>query len=416
MAALALVAGACGGGGDEEEATEDTVALEEIEPIVDIDPCDLIDEGTASTLSGADVEAAESTTEDDGTTTCDFAFADADVADETGSAIAASLSIGPGDDDDVPTGSAVARSLSLGDRGAVEDEEDKVRVVYIVQQVVVRVEVVPGDGEVDEELIDEVVEFTETTEAPVTEAVTGEPFVPATTTTEFVDEDPATGDVEIEVDGGPVELSFDRAGGDAIGTFEAEAGDIIFIQLPAASYDRDDGNCLRISILGPDDGFVTGGVCVNEDGTSFIDRAVLELTGTYQAVLDGDANQSGSVEVDITSATDEEGTIEIDGPAATGTIEQAGAISRLEFEASAGDAIFVGLPAATYDDPDSGSCLRVAIFDEEDSFVGGGVCVNEDGSSFIDRLELPTTGSYFVVVDGDAAQTGSVEIELTAAD
>ena len=175
VAALA----ACGGGGDDGE--DDTVALEDIEPIVDIDPCDLIDDDTASQLSGAEVGAAESSTEEDGTTSCEFAFADEDDADTAGSAIAASLRIGPGDEDDIP-GGALARSLSIGDAAAVEEEEQKVRVVYIVREVVVRVEVAPGSGEVTPELVDEVIEFTETTEAPITEAVTGQPFEETTTT------------------------------------------------------------------------------------------------------------------------------------------------------------------------------------------------------------------------------------------
>jgi hypothetical protein len=414
LAALALLAAACGG--DDDEATDDTVALEEIEAIVDIDPCDLIDEPTASSLAGAEVDEAESSTDDDGTTTCDFPFADEEVADETGSAIAASLRIGPGDESDVPSGSALARSLDMGDAAGVETPDDaKVRVVYIVQEVVVFVEVVPGDGEVDEELIDEVVEFTETTEAPVTEAVTGEPFVPDETTTTFVDEEVPEGDIEIEVDDAPFEMSFDRAGGNFIATFEAEAGDIVYTRFPSATYgDPESTNCLRVSIIDPQD-FSLNGVCVNPDGSSFLDRAELEVSGTYQLVLSGDATQTGSIEVEITSATDGEGTIEVDGATETATIEQAGAVMSLEFEAATGDALFVAFPAAAYDDPESTNCLRVSVFDPDD-FALNGVCVNPDGSSFLSRFELETSGTYRLVLDGDADQTGSVDIQLTSAD
>jgi hypothetical protein len=175
VALLVTGVAACGGGDD------DDVALEDVEPIVELSPCDLLDGGTASELSGAEVGEAEETVEDDGTVRCQFAFADGGVADTAGSSIAASLSIGPGDASDVPTG-ALARSLSIGEEAAVEEAPDKVRVVYVVREVVVRVEVVPGSGEVTPELVDDVVAFTETTEAPITEAVTGEPFVAGTTT------------------------------------------------------------------------------------------------------------------------------------------------------------------------------------------------------------------------------------------
>lgn len=170
------VTSACGGGGGEE-----AVALDDIEPIVAIDPCELLDAGTAEDLAGGEVGEPESEVTDDGSTSCAFSFRNAGAA-TSGSAIAARLSIGPGDETDVP-GGALARAVSIGDAGAVEERPDKVRVVYVVREVVVRVEVVPASGEVTPELVEEVVRFTETTEKPVTEAVTGEPFVPDDTTT-----------------------------------------------------------------------------------------------------------------------------------------------------------------------------------------------------------------------------------------
>jgi hypothetical protein len=102
-----------------------------------------------------------------------------------GSGVAAVMRLEPGDEGDVP-GGGLAQALSLGDAGAVEASDTDVQVVYVVREVVVRIEVVPASGEVDEALIDEVVEFAETTEAPIVEAVTGEapPATEATTTTE----------------------------------------------------------------------------------------------------------------------------------------------------------------------------------------------------------------------------------------
>lgn len=177
LVALGLVLGvACGG----DDGGEDVV-LEDVEPIVELDPCTLLDADTASELSGAEVDGAEREVDEDGSVACQFAFADGGVADTAGSAIAASLRFAAGDENDVPGGS-LATALSIGDAGAVEEQEAKVRVVYVVQEVVVFVEVAPADGEVTEDLVTKVVEFAETTEAPVTEVVTGEPFVPTDTT------------------------------------------------------------------------------------------------------------------------------------------------------------------------------------------------------------------------------------------
>ncbi len=410
---------ACGGGGDDE--TTDTVALENIEPIVDIAPCDLIDDQTASELSGAEVEAAEDSTEDDGTTRCDFAFADEAVADETGSAIAASLSIGPGSEDDVPGGS-LATSLSMGDRAAVEtvEDESKVRVVYIVREVVVRVEVVSGDGEVDQELIDEVVEFTETTEGPVTEAVTGEPFEGPTTTageaptTTFVDEDIPEGP-PIEVDGDAETLTVERAGGNANAVFEAEEGDAIFVEVTATSRTpADSTECLVVRIIHAQD-FSINSVCAQPDGSAFIDRTELDVTGAYQILFDPDGPITGSVEVQITSATDEEGTIEVDGATETATVTDKGGVSVLEFEATEGDAIFVSVVGATRIPADSTECMVVRII-HPDEFSINSVCAQPDGSAFIDRTELDITGTYQILFDPDARVTGSVQVQVTAAD
>lgn len=170
MVFLALLA-ACGGGGDDGE-----VAVE-LEPIANVEACDLLDADTAAELSGGEVEAV---TQAGDPNTCEFAFVEGGV----GSGIAASLRFEEGDESDVPAGGGVARALQLGDAGAVETTETAVKVVYVVREVVVRIEVRPATGEVDEDVVDRVVEFAEETEAPVVEAVTGEPPAATTTTAE----------------------------------------------------------------------------------------------------------------------------------------------------------------------------------------------------------------------------------------
>jgi hypothetical protein len=174
MAVLVLVAGC---GGDDGEETREV----ELEPIAAVEACDLLDASKAAELAGADVEAADGSGDDPNV--CEFAFAD-DEGGGIGSGIAASLRMEEGDESDVPGGS-LARALSLGDAGAVETTDTAVKVVYVVREVVVRIEVTPVDG-VDDAAVERVVEFAEETEAPVVEAVTGE--APAeeesTTTTE----------------------------------------------------------------------------------------------------------------------------------------------------------------------------------------------------------------------------------------
>lgn len=413
LVVAALVAAACGddGGGDD-------VSLEELEPIVALEPCDLLDAGTASALTGAEVTEPEAVVEDDGTTSCSFDFADEEVAETAGGDLAALLSIGPGDEGDVPGGS-LARSLDMGDASAVEEADDKVQVVYVVQTVVVIVEVVPGTGEVTQDVIDDAVEFAESTEPIVTEAVTGEPFVPdttepaETTTTTFVDDEVPEGE-EISVDGGPATGVVDRPGGLFTFVFEAEAGDIIFTRAPEVTFDGTAANsgCIDVRILDPED-LQIGGNCVQEDGTTLIDRIELALDGVYAIVIDPRNADTGSVTLDITSATDELGTIDIDGDEATGTVEQSGGLAFLEFEADAGSVIFTSFPVVVVDGAENAGCIDVRIVDSEGAQVAGN-CVRPDGTTFIDRTELVLGGTYQLIVDPRNADTGSVTALITS--
>lgn len=156
---VVLLVTACGGGDD-----GDAVELD-AEPIASVEACDLLDEDTASDLAGADVELVSDAADPNA---CEFAFTD----DTLGTGVAASLRFDEGDESDVP-GGGVAGALDLGDAGAVEADDTTVKVVYVVREVVVFIEVAPAGG-VDDEVIDRVVDFAERTEAPVVEAVTGE--------------------------------------------------------------------------------------------------------------------------------------------------------------------------------------------------------------------------------------------------
>jgi len=181
---LLVAAAACSGGDDgDDEASVD------LEPIAAVEPCDLLDEDAAAELVGADVRKVDDPDVGEGESACDY-----ELADDTGSGIAASMRLAPGDEDDVPGGS-LARAMDLGDAGAVETTETAVKVVYVVREVVVRIEVTPASGEVDDAVVDAVVAFAEETEAPVVEAVTGE--APAETTTTEAEEETTTTEADV---------------------------------------------------------------------------------------------------------------------------------------------------------------------------------------------------------------------------
>lgn len=300
---VALVAlSSCGGGSDDDE--EAAVATE---PIVAVSPCDLLGGDEAAELSGADVGTPVASVDDDGTATCEVPL-------EDGSAIAASLRIGPGDDGDVP-GGAIARSLDLGDGGAVEADEDdgEVRVVYVVEQVAVTIVVAPPDGDVGDDVVDRVVDFAQTTVAPVTEAVTGEAPAPTTTTT-GADEEEATTTTAVdatttttaaEEELEAVELELGAAttatfgpGEELVYAFDAEAGDTVTIAVLALTDDSVPEGvtpCANIALYSPS-GVLGLGSCFAAPPTGTPSGPIpLGEAGRHTVTVSGGADGSGSV-------------------------------------------------------------------------------------------------------------------------
>ena len=358
---LAALVAACGG----DDGGGDDVSLEDIEPIVAVQPCDLLD---ADRRPSSPAPRSPSPRRSSRTTAPPRAASASPTTRSprpAGSDIAALLEIGPGDEDDVPGGS-LASSLDMGDAAAVEEEEDKVTVVYVVQTVVVIVEVAPGSGEVTPETVDEVVEFAETTEPVVTEAVTRravrarQPPPPSSSTTTRPratsrSRSTATPRPELRPSGRRLHRHL-RGRGRRRGVRPVPDGHLRRPgrrHLPARRHDRSPRTShQRRRAHAP-------------DGTTFLDRTVLEVSGVYQLVLTGDATQTGSVDVLVTSATDGEGTIEVDGATETATVEQPGAIFTLEFELAAGDGHLRRLPRRGVRRPEAGHLPPCRLIDPE---------------------------------------------------
>jgi hypothetical protein len=260
VAVVLLGAAACGG--DDGGETADI----ELEPIAAIEVCDLLDEGTAAELVGADVRRVEDPDLGDDESGCDY-----ELADETGSGVAASMRLARGSTDDIP-GGALARSMSLGDGGAVETTDTQVKVVYVVREVVVRIEVAPASGEVSDDIVEAVVDFAIETEAPVVEAITGEapPTTEAETTTTAEETttttEAASGDVDVELGWSATAVEFRERIGEqfvyacppggpvatAWGTAEASYTDdssVCTAAVHAGAITVDDGGRVRIQMV-----------------------------------------------------------------------------------------------------------------------------------------------------------------------
>ena len=194
---------------------------------------------------------------------------------------------------------------------------------------------------------------------------------------------------------------------------------MVFVQFPTVSYaDEDAGTCLRVAMIDPQDFGINGGVLAEPDGTTFLDRTEPGGQRRLPARAHGrrhpDRRRSTS---SITSATDGEGTIEVDGDTETATVEQPGAIFTLEFELDAGRRLLRRLPPGGLRRPRGrGTCLRAAILDpgghqHQRQLPGRG---RHHRSST--RHRSATGGTYQIVIDGDSTQMGEVDVQVTSTD
>lgn len=308
----ALVLASCGGDdGDDEQAADDDVALA-TEAIVDLDPCGLLDRDTAAALTGAEVEEVD----DDPVTSLASLIGCSYRGDGAGAggAIAASLVLGGTDEEPeaakdarlaelAPGAQGDAEDLDLGDAGAVVATDDVVQVVYVVEQVVVSVEVTPADA-VDPGAVDAVVAFAEGTVEPVRQAIEAKAQrdrdAGATTTTAEASDGAAADDVvqqgeieglwtgdwgtmAIEVDGDQVRAAYTHDDGRITGTFDDGVFRGRWTEVPTRE--------------GPNDaGSVEFRFAKTDDGT-------IALDGRWD--YDGDEEPLGHDDWDLTLSEDE---------------------------------------------------------------------------------------------------------------
>ena len=171
LVAAALIAAACGGGDDD---ADDAIALE---PIVALDPCDLVDTETAAELVGADVEVADVDPAEGGVG-CGYSV-DGGALGGAVADVGAAIFVEPvGGDagaamDGLMPDDAEISDVDIGDGGRIGRTRDRIVTVYVVQEALVRIEVQPQDG-VDDEVADAVVAVAETTVDPVAADLSGE--------------------------------------------------------------------------------------------------------------------------------------------------------------------------------------------------------------------------------------------------
>ncbi len=235
-----------------------------------------------------------------------------------------------------------------------------------------------------------------------------EPFKAAVSGTYTVLVDPAstnTGNLTLRLTDVPADLSGTiTAGGSAVSvsisamgqngrwTFSGSANDEVSLRLSSVTFPA-----VYISILSPDGTLLAGPTI-----TSFIDKTVLPVTGTYTAVVDPSSTSTGSATLNVYNAADVTGTITIGGSTVTPTITSPGQNAILTFSGTAAQRISLAIGA--------GPSGTVKILKPDTTVLASG-SINVI-ATFLDTTVLPTTGTYSITVDPMGTGTGGVALTL----
>ena len=191
-----------------------------------------------------------------------------------------------------------------------------------------------------------------------------------------------------------------QPGDSATATFDAQAGQKVFVQIPQTTLPS---QCGTLRLLGPDQQEVANGCIINGQGS--IDGTVLPTTGTYTVSLTP-GGPTGTATVRLLRITDKQGTITPDGSPMTANIDQPGVVARYTFSGTAGQHAYVDVPSSTLDS----QCGIILLEDAGGHVITNGCVINHAG--YIDTAVLPANGQYMIVVDPNDATTGTAQLRL----
>jgi hypothetical protein len=211
---------------------------------------------------------------------------------------------------------------------------------------------------------------------------------------------PTSGTVE---PGQTVTMAVAEPGGSGRLSFDAEAGQKVFVEVPTATLPN---SCGSLELHGPDGSLIATGCVINGEG--YIDGVVLPTGGEHTLTLDPPGGDTGEARLRLLFITDQQEPITPDGPGRTAEINQPGVVARFQFNGTAGERVFVDVPSTSL--PNECSPLRLVAPDG--SAVANGCLIG--GSGHVETATLPATGRYTVEVDPRGPATGQATVRVYA--
>ncbi|MFC7247205.1 VWD domain-containing protein [Catellatospora aurea] len=186
--------------------------------------------------------------------------------------------------------------------------------------------------------------------------------------------------------------------------FAGTKGQKVFLDVPATTLPN---QCGGLDLLGPDGKQVASGCVIN--GAGYIDGTVLPETGTYSIAVDPRGDDTGEARLRLLTVSDQQEPITLDGPELTARLDKPGMVARFTFNATAGQKVFVDVPATNL----PGQCGGLDLLGPDGKQLTSGCVIN--GSGYIDGFTLPDTGSYTVVVDPRDKSVGEARVKVNLA-
>ena len=182
--------------------------------------------------------------------------------------------------------------------------------------------------------------------------------------------------------------------------FDGQAGQRVSLKLGPVTISSS-----YVSILKPDGTPLSANTFVSSFG-GFLDTQTLPVTGSYRIIVDPQGTATGSMTLTLYDVPpDATGAITPGGSSVTTTAGTPGQNARLTFDAQAGQRVSLNLTGVTI------SSSYVSLLNPDGTALGTSAYTSQFGG-FVDTRTIPSAGTYTILVDPQAAATGSMTLTL----
>ena len=214
----------------------------------------------------------------------------------------------------------------------------------------------------------------------------------------------------IATGGPPVTAGVTVPGQNARLSFPGVAGRLVSLRLTNVTIGTSTSSSVKVSILKPDGTALVAPVSFGTSG-GFVDAKLLPVSGAYTIVVDPQSSATGSATVTLYDVPpDGAAAIAPGGPAVGVTTTVPGQNARLAFSGQAGRRVSLRLTNVTIG-TSSGASAKVSILKPDGTALVAPDFFGTSGG-WVDKVTLPTTGTYTILLDPQSTATGSATATL----